>query len=669
MALTANHQASPSHHIAYRPEIDGLRALAVTLVILVHAFPKYLQNGYIGVDIFFVISGFLITGILLAQLRDGSFSLRDFYIRRANRLFPALIALLIACIGFGWLALTANEFKMLGRSIAAGAGFLANINFLSEGGYWDISAVLKPLLHLWSLGVEEQFYLAWPLLLWAVWKWRFNLPLVLGGVISVSLIWNLRSTVVNQPAAFYLPFSRFWELLAGGALAYATILPSERMRMHGASKSSILSVGPVVSHIIRGMSPDVYAYMGLALIITALVQNYSPEDFPGWHAIPPVLGTVLIIAAGSKAWLNSRLFSNSGVVYVGLISFPLYIWHWPLLTFARILDNGELSAGSRNVALVLTVALAMATYHLLERPIRLNPSRRGLKAVVLVGLLGICGVVGYYIYKRDGLETRYRRQTKIAATFVPPSDNSKFRTALIGDSQAGVFAATIPAQAGKLVAFTAPGWPFLIGTEYREDSEVRKSLSGTPKLTEDTLARIVSDPTIDIVILSDMYAMYMDQQLLRSVTPSPQETSAMAYEAGLRRTLKFLTDAGKRVIYVKSVPFLRNVRSIEACSAGSLPIPRKQPNDCLVPIGEVKKQRESYDSAVSHAVEGLLGVYVFDPVPYLCDERYCFVEKDGVIMYQNTSHLSRIGGYIVGTELLKHVDRLRRNVHDANERP
>src|SRR5258707_4444828 len=193
--------------LSYRPDIDGLRAVAVTLVILVHAFPSAMHSGFIGVDIFFVISGFVITGILLTQLKDGSFSLKDFYIRRVNRICPALIALLGACIAFGWISLYANEFRLLGRSVATGAGFMANINYYFESGYWDIAAKLKPLLHLWSLGVEEQFYLVWPLLLWAAWSWRRqNVAIVLVGITVLSFACNLWLTRIDQLAAFYLPF-------------------------------------------------------------------------------------------------------------------------------------------------------------------------------------------------------------------------------------------------------------------------------------------------------------------------------------------------------------------------------------------------------------------------------------------------------------------------------
>ena len=196
-------------------------------------------NGFIGVDIFFVISGFLITSILLTQLWKGSFSLLDFYIRRVNRIFPALALVVATCLGIGWLTLYANEFKSLGRSIATSAGFVANINFFLEVGYWDISGKLKPLLHLWSLGVEEQFYLLWPLALWAMWTRRVNIMTTCIMVLAFSLAWNLHSIQIDQTATFYLPFARFWELFAGGGACLRDRSQPAIRRLERASKHTL----------------------------------------------------------------------------------------------------------------------------------------------------------------------------------------------------------------------------------------------------------------------------------------------------------------------------------------------------------------------------------------------------------------------------------------------
>jgi len=216
----------PGHleHPKYRPDIDGLRALAVLSVVLyhAHAFPKVLKGGFIGVDIFFVISGFLISTIIFSGLERGSFSFFDFFCRRIRRIFPALLLVLISCYAFGWFVLLADEYKQLGKHIAAGAGFVSNFVLWTESGYFDAGAETKPLLHLWSLGIEEQFYIVWPLILWWAWKKKFNLFTITLVLAFFSFGLNLAKYRVNGVADFYSPQTRFWELLAGALLAYIT---------------------------------------------------------------------------------------------------------------------------------------------------------------------------------------------------------------------------------------------------------------------------------------------------------------------------------------------------------------------------------------------------------------------------------------------------------------
>ena len=206
----------------YRGDVDGLRAVAVLLVVAFHAFPRKLPGGFTGVDIFFVISGFLITSLILRSKENGDFSFTDFYARRIKRIFPALIAMLAACLAVGWFVMFPGEFRDLGKHAAAGAGFVANFSFLQEAGYFDITADHKPLLHLWSLGIEEQFYIVWPALIVLVWRWK-NGPLLMAALLCLgSLVWNVALTNTNQSQAFYLPFTRFWELMVGCIVAFAT---------------------------------------------------------------------------------------------------------------------------------------------------------------------------------------------------------------------------------------------------------------------------------------------------------------------------------------------------------------------------------------------------------------------------------------------------------------
>jgi peptidoglycan/LPS O-acetylase OafA/YrhL len=652
-----NNPSNSAHVIAYRSDIDGLRALAVTLVVLVHAFPTIMPNGFIGVDIFFVISGFLISSILLTQLQTASFSLLDFYIRRVNRIFPALILVLVVCLSFGWLALYASEFKELGASTAAGAGFMANVNFYLDVGYWDISSQLKPLLHLWSLGIEEQFYLLWPLLLWAAWTLRLNVVIVCIVIIIASLSWNLVSIGTDQAATFYLPFSRFWELLTGSALACTNM----HLKTAGFNASQNTFLQRMLVH--RDVLNNVCALLGITLIIVALIEHYPPTEFPGKHAILPVLGAALIIIVGPKAWLNARLLSQRGVAYVGLISFPLYLWHWPLLTFARILEGGKLSVLARNSAVLLAIILAISTYHFLEKPLRASRKGRGLKAIILTALLAICGGYGYFIQAHDGLAARYALpQLPNPLTYTAPKSTSTSKVVLLGDSNAEHFAHGLyPIFKNSLITIAIAGWPHLVGSAYRKDYvPSAKEHVGTPRATEEAFLRITTDPSIDVVVISNMYHYYFTKDLLRSYPNAvPGETTVMAYEAGLRRTVKTLIDAGKQVIVVKSIPVI-GVTAVSACVVSGLPIQRRRPKACISLRKDVQKSQESYDLSVKRALGGFPDVAIFDTLAYLCDEQYCYAEKQGVLMYTNSRHLSHAGSDLLGVELAKLIEMKRK---------
>lgn len=210
-------------HPKYRSDIDGLRAIAVLLVVGFHAFPHWVKGGFIGVDIFFVISGFLISSIILGNLESNTFSFTEFYSRRIRRIFPALLVVLTTCFTIGWFVLFADEYKLFGKHMAAGAGFVSNLVFWDESGYFDKAAETKPLLHLWSLGIEEQFYIAWPVLLWVAWRLHFNLLAMTLAVAAVSFFLNTKGIRTDAVATFYSPQTRIWELLTGSILAWFSL--------------------------------------------------------------------------------------------------------------------------------------------------------------------------------------------------------------------------------------------------------------------------------------------------------------------------------------------------------------------------------------------------------------------------------------------------------------
>lgn len=381
-----------SDRAAYRGDIDGLRAIAVLLVIGFHFFPRYVPGGFIGVDVFFVISGFLITRLIIVGLESGNFTLVDFYARRIRRIFPALIVVLAASLVAGWWALFPPDYQDLGKHAAAAAAFVANFTLLNEAGYFDTLAELKPLLHLWSLGVEEQFYVIWPLLMFAGWKWRASPFVIATAMLVVSFGFNVWLTASNAPAAFYLPVTRFWELMLGGILAIVSLVAADRG-------------GP--SQPVR----DALSAGGLVLLIAGLLLIDRNRAFPGWWALLPTAGTALMIFAGSQAMLNRVALNYRPLVYIGLISYPLYLWHWPILSFARQLQFKEPTYLTKVLYIGLAFGLAHLTYRYIERPIRFGKLELR-KPVALAAAMAVVGGLGLIVYLASGFPGRYPQEIR-----------------------------------------------------------------------------------------------------------------------------------------------------------------------------------------------------------------------------------------------------------------
>ncbi len=365
----------PLTHPKYRPDIDGLRAIAVLSVVWFHAFASSLTGGFIGVDVFFVISGFLISSIIFENLEHASFSFTTFYGRRIKRIFPSLLIVLIACYGFGWFVLLADEYKQLGKHVAGGAGFISNYLLWRESGYFDAAADSKPLLHLWSLAIEEQFYIFWPLLLAFAWKRHVRFLTMTASVAIASFAANIYLTIRDPTAAFYFPISRFWELMIGCALAYITLHRPSLIHRHR----------------------DAQSIVGFSLLMAGVLLIDEGRAFPGWWALLPTLGTFLIISGGPGTWLNHHLLSNKILVWFGLISYPLYLWHWPLLSFARIVEGDTPSTPLTVIAVLLAILLSWLTYVLLELPIRRGAHGQTKTTALVISMICVfgLGVLGY----------------------------------------------------------------------------------------------------------------------------------------------------------------------------------------------------------------------------------------------------------------------------------
>lgn len=380
------HQAT-----TYRPDIDGLRAVSILAVVAFHALPWAAPGGYVGVDVFFVISGYLISTIVMEELQAGAFSFAKFYGRRIRRIFPALVLVLASCLAAGWFILFADEYEQLGKHVAAAAAFALNFVLRIEAGYFDVSAELKPLLHLWSLAIEEQFYLLWPAVLVVAFRFRL-VAVAIVFIFALSFGYNVLRAFNAPASAFYLPHSRLWELLAGALLAHISLRHSGRL-------------DAVLARRFRGCGVrDGLAGLGAGLIAFAFVILDRTSAFPGWWALMPVLGAVCLIAAGPAAWLNRTLLSSRPFVFFGLISYPLYLWHWPLLSFVRIHFAGAVPPAIVGAAVLSSVLLAWLTYRYYELPVRALPLRRS--ATIFVGVMLIVAAAGYAVRVNGGVPAR-----------------------------------------------------------------------------------------------------------------------------------------------------------------------------------------------------------------------------------------------------------------------
>ena len=373
----------PTH---YRPDIDGLRAIAVLAVVLYHAFPNALPGGFIGVDIFFVISGYLISNIIFIKIDSDTFSFLDFYGHRIRRIFPSLFLVLVCTLIFGWFALLGDEYRQLGIHTAASGFFVENLLLWSESGYFDNSSETKILLHLWSLGIEEQFYIIWPVLLWLSFKakWNFLVVTALIGIGSFALNIFQVNIAFNLVADFYSPQTRFWELLMGACLAYLGLNESKKF---------------------SGLAINIASIVGFLLILIGIVYINKKLSFPGWWALIPTLGAILMIGSGPKAVINKLILSNRILVWIGLISYPLYLWHWPLLSFARIMEGGMPSHFIRAAIVLTSFLLAYVSYRFVEIPIRFGKSQQK-KALLLALLMFIISIMGIYVGIKNGFEDR-----------------------------------------------------------------------------------------------------------------------------------------------------------------------------------------------------------------------------------------------------------------------
>jgi peptidoglycan/LPS O-acetylase OafA/YrhL len=396
----------------YRPEIDGLRAIAVLPVIFFHAGFETWQGGFVGVDVFFVISGYLITSLILSEKQNGTFSIVRFYERRARRILPALFLVMIACLPFAWFWMLPYELKDFSRSILAVCTFVSNIFFWKQIGYFASDAALQPLLHTWSLSVEEQYYVFFPIVLLVFWRLGRR-PLI--GLFSLAtlasfLVAHWGST--NHPdAAFYLLPTRSWELLVGALAAF-----------HHVEKNDVFGVPSP-----RNWPHQLLSLIGVGLIAYAVFQFDSNVPFPGLYALVPTIGAVLIILTAGPQVIVGQVLAHPWIVKIGLISYSAYLWHQPIFTFVRLRMPTEPSSWLLMLLAILSLVLAYLSWKYVETPFR-DKSKLGRKGVFIFAtlasalMIGI-GLVGVYA---NGFSGRLSKRALELA--VSPSDRGKYVT-------------------------------------------------------------------------------------------------------------------------------------------------------------------------------------------------------------------------------------------------
>lgn len=687
----------------YRPDIDGLRALAILPVVVYHVFPRYAPGGFVGVDIFFVISGYLISLILFKSLENGRFTFREFYARRIRRLFPALLLVAGACYAFGWFALLPDEFRQLGKHIAAGLGFVQNIVLWHEAGYFDAASAQKPLMHLWSLAIEEQFYLFYPLSIWLVWRSRLNVAACVAVLCAVSFLFSEREAGRNAAMAFFSPHTRFWELMLGALLAYTQMQTQTQAFQQRQPENSGHASGRSSNLGWRGpLANDLASFAGLLMIVYPVVAYESGMPYPGRYALVPVLGAGLLIHAGPQAWVNRHLLARGAMVGIGLISYALYLWHWPLISFVRIIGTEPLPLSWRAAVFALSFALAALTYRFVERPLRHAPL--SWKTVTALCLLSLSlGVAGYDVYARNGLAFRVGKLNDLHAEYAEllPENASWFTTEesrkqcaqylglsdfaghycslsrlappsvqLLGDSHAAALAHglhTVFRESGQenLVHVGTNGclvFPSLLSYP----SQYLPAREACQAANRHAFHVAESRREIHTVILAARWPLYLhgtgyvhvdhaDEKALSweiasGTQADPAADRAALWAEGLRDTLGRLLAAGKAVIFVLDYPEL-GFEPRSCVDARPLRLSDKTAQPCAIARQDFDRRSEPYRRLAWSVLKDFPSVKVFDAAAPFCDEKYCWAAKDGAMLYFDDDHLSRQGSLIVARGL------------------
>ena len=643
----------------FRSDINGLRAWAVAAVILYHFGIPGFGGGFVGVDVFFVISGFLMTGIVVTSLERGRFLLVAFYLARARRIMPALIVLCVVLMVLGWWALLPIDYAALGIHAVYSLVFLSNIRFWGEAGYFDAASHEKWLLHTWSLAVEWQFYLLLPLLLMAVWKWRpgrDRLCMVMAAALLVSLALSVVATPLRPTAAFYLLPTRAWEMLAGG-LAW---LVAHRCLLTARQRTALEAAG-------------------LALVAAAIAGFDTQTPWPGWRALVPVLGAVAVLLAARSA---SPWTGHAAAQWLGTRSYSLYLWHWPVVV---ALSYGGWQAYPLAVAagLALTLVLGELSYRLVESPARRHLGRLqpGWSSVALLGTAVAVAVPVLGIRAEEGVAGRSPPAIEVMSAesknINPRRDEChadkggssspscmhggpNLRAIIIGDSHADAvttaLAAAVPDSADGIMQWTYGGCPALPGVSaapaFKEAQATKGYACG--QFMDWAMGQLDAVPgNVPVVVVHRLsfYAFGENDSSTEAVPLvffsrlHPSVTSEFLREFAGKVTGMACQMARHRTVYlVRPIPEMKV--DVPKSMARSLLL--GQDKDISIALAAYH-QRHALVWAAQDAARERCGVKILDPLPYLCPDGRCQGARNGRPLYHDDDHLSDYGNKLLVT--------------------
>jgi peptidoglycan/LPS O-acetylase OafA/YrhL len=654
----------------YRPDIDGLRAIAVTSVVLFHAGLGWLDGGYVGVDVFFVISGYLIAGHIYREVRAGTFSFVNFYARRSKRILPALIAVLAVSLLIGMLILSPREFSRFGLSAVSSISGISNVYFWLSMDYFAPAADHLPLLMTWSLGVEEQFYLFFPILLIFLFRWfRPQLFSALAIITLASLACSIVTIRIYPSFTFYMLPARAWELGIGAVLAVAEADGWSLARISRAAKSCI-------------------ALLGLALLAAPILLYTANTSFPGESALPPALGTAILIAVRASP-VNSVLASKP-FTFVGRISYSWYLWHWPLLAFCRIASPEPLQRREAIVIVALSFLAAAASYYLIEQPFR--QARREPRALLLrygwavaASVLIFASPVVFKGFRArvpaavNSMEAANAEREKCIVQYGDPQPDrsasclpgsGRQAIALIGDSHAAALAPGLRAVAKEqgydLFVFTKSSCPPMVTvTRFMPNHPGHdRQCAAFNASVMDILSR---HPEIRTVVMTGYWSAPLIEAsegsrytLAGAPAPVDPAENKSVLKAGLAAQVAKLRALDKRVIVLQDVPIfdvdpvavvLRQAIPARDLLADLLGADAGSPSELNASV-RFARQIETAQAVVASAVLSNEEVSLIDPKHFLCGKTGCEFASDRQILYVDNQHLSPAGAAIVARNLL-----------------